>query len=76
MQLWQFFVRKYSRTSPLKCAHILRRQYIENAWKRYRVHIVLLANFIVIYDLNKEHLQHKIKLANNKSWPSIFRKYV
>ena len=27
MQLWQFFVRKYSRTSPLKCAHILRRQY-------------------------------------------------
>ena len=27
MQLWQFFVGKYSRTSPLKCAHILRRQY-------------------------------------------------
>ena len=35
MRLWQFFVRKYSRTSPLKCAHILRRQYtvVQPGWQ-------------------------------------------
>ena len=35
MQLWQFFVRKYSRTSPLECAHILRRQYtvVQLGWQ-------------------------------------------